>query len=146
MNRNMLNRGAILTLILLIFFAIDYYKKDQEQVGEHSFPSQVEEAFTNQQSNIQVQGQGSVVKLLRDDLQGAKHQKFIVRVAPKLTILISHNIDLAPRVNSLSTGGEISFNGEYEWNQKGGVVHWTHHDPQKRHPDGWLKYKGKIYQ
>ncbi|MBW1636133.1 MAG: DUF3465 domain-containing protein, partial [Deltaproteobacteria bacterium] len=72
-------------------------------------------------------------------------QKFLVGIAD-LTLLIAHNIDLAPRINSLKEGDTIEFYGEYEWNPKGGIIHWTHHDPGKRHPDGWLRYKNRIYQ
>jgi hypothetical protein len=39
----------------------------------------------------------------------------------------------------------ISFYGEYEWNNKGGVIHWTHHDPRGSHPDGWLLYDNRKY-
>ncbi|MDE1266260.1 DUF3465 domain-containing protein, partial [Vibrio aestuarianus] len=36
--------------------------------------------------------------------------------------------------------------GEYEWNKKGGVMHWTHNDPNNKHPHGWLKHNGKTYE
>jgi len=60
--------------------------------------------------------------------------------------LISHNIDLAPRIDLLEVGDEVEFFGEYEWNAKGGTIHWTHHDPKGRHEAGWLKHEGHIYQ
>jgi hypothetical protein len=40
----------------------------------------------------------------------------------------------------------IQFYGEYEWNNKGGVVHWTHRDPNGHHVGGWLKHNGSTYQ
>jgi hypothetical protein len=87
-----------------------------------------------------------MIKILADDTKGSKHQRFILKLSSGQTLLIAHNIDLAPRINGLHKGDSVSFNGEYEWNAKGGVVHWTHHDPQDRHEDGWLKYNGKVYQ
>lgn len=103
-------------------------------------------AFENHASNIQVHGRGLVAKVLADDNEGSRHQRFLVRLSSGQTILIAHNIDLAPRIASLSEGDAVEFNGEYEWNSKGGLVHWTHHDPAGRHPGGWLKHNGKTIQ
>jgi hypothetical protein len=106
----------------------------------------LEHAFVNRLSDQQVAGEGTVVKLLADDDHGSRHQRFILRLASGRTLLISHNIDLAPRIDSLRVGDAVAFYGEYEWNAKGGVVHWTHHDPRGQHAAGWLKHAGRIYQ
>ncbi|MGB1199189.1 MAG: DUF3465 domain-containing protein [Thalassotalea sp.] len=114
-----------------------------------SHATSINNAFKHQQSNVQVQGSGIVVRLLSDDNKGSRHQKFILKLNGNNsgnTILIAHNIDLAPRINSISTGDTVQFYGEYEWNAKGGVVHWTHKDPNGRHIHGWLKHKGSLYQ
>ncbi len=103
-------------------------------------------AFAQRQSGLQVEASGTVVKLLSDDNQGSRHQRFIVRVGPGHTVLIAHNIDLAPRVAPLSVGDSVRFYGEYEWNDQGGVVHWTHHDPAGRHPGGWVRREEAIFQ
>lgn len=103
-------------------------------------------AFKNHASSIQVQGQGLVSKVLADDNDGRRHQRFVVRLGSGQTILIAHNIDLVPRITSLSEGDTVEFNGEYEWNAKGGLVHWTHRDPAGRHPGGWLKHNGQTFQ
>ena len=104
------------------------------------------EAYKNHQSNVQVQGSGIVIHILNDDNKGSRHQKFILKLSSGITILIAHNIDLAPRINLISKGDTVQFYGEYEWNKKGGVVHWTHKDPNGYHVGGWLKHNGKIYQ
>jgi hypothetical protein len=106
----------------------------------------VERAFATKTSNVQVAGEGIVNRILEDDLSGSRHQRFIVRLASGQTVLIVHNIDIAPRIGSLETGDSVSFYGEYVWNAQGGMVHWTHHDPEGRHVAGWLKHKGQTYQ
>ena len=118
------------------------------------------DAFKHKKSDIFVQGAGAVKKLLADDNKGARHQKFLLSISPHQTLLFAHNIDLAPRVENLQVGDEISFRGEYVYNPKGGVVHWTHHDPSGRQENnnqqnnspqgkqlgGWIKHNGKIYE
>ncbi len=85
-------------------------------------------------------------KLLPDDNNGSRHQRFIVRLDSGRTLLVSHNIDLASRIDSLHAGDTVAFYGEYEWNPKGGVIHWTHRDPQGRHVAGWIRHDRRIYQ
>jgi hypothetical protein len=87
-----------------------------------------------------------VVRILPDDPKPPRHERFIVQLASGQTVLIAHNIDIAPRVDELKAGDSIRFYGEYVWNEKGGVIHWTHHDPQGRHVAGWVKRNGKTYQ
>lgn len=106
----------------------------------------LESAFAQRISRLQVTGQGTVVKVLRDDGNGSRHQRFIVRLDSGRTVLVAHNIDLAPRIDALSAGDTVAFYGEYEWNPKGGVIHWTHRDPQGRHPAGWIRHDGQTYQ
>jgi molybdopterin converting factor small subunit len=108
--------------------------------------TELKRAYQQQRSDVQVQGFGTVVKLLRDDLEGSRHQRFIVRIDNDQTILVAHNIDLADRLDTLKQGDKIEFYGEYEWNKKGGVLHWTHRDPQNRHQHGWIVHNGIRYQ
>jgi Protein of unknown function (DUF3465) len=106
----------------------------------------VETAFAQQRSNVQVEMHGVVSKLLKDDDDGSRHQRFIVRASSGQTVLVAHNIDLAPRIDALRTGDPVTVFGEYEWNDKGGMIHWTHHDPQGRHVAGWILHDGRSYQ
>jgi cold shock CspA family protein len=100
----------------------------------------------NRASGARVAGQGVVERILPDDNDGSRHQRFIVRLASGQTILVAHNIDLAPRLGSLAPGDTVAFSGVYEWNSMGGVIHWTHHDPEGHHAAGWLQHNGMIYQ
>ena len=106
----------------------------------------IQNAFDTRRSGLQVQGSAVVYRMLPDDLDGSRHQKFLLRLGNGLSLLIAHNIDLAPRIPNLEVGDRVEFYGVYEWNDKGGVVHWTHHDPAGRHVGGWLKSKGRTFQ
>jgi hypothetical protein len=140
------------TLTLLILIGAIYFGTTHPSIeiiqSAHADPKTdiISEAFKNKISGIQVTGTGTVTKVLSDDTEGSKHQRLILTLSSGQTILIAHNIDLAPRIESLKIGDVISFSGVYEWNSKGGTVHWTHHDPQRKHVDGWLKRGSKTYQ
>ena len=103
-------------------------------------------AFASRASDIQVEGEGTVIRVLSDDRDGSRHQRFIVQLASGQTLLITHNIDIAPRIEGLNEGDSVRFNGEYVWNEKGGIIHWTHHDPRGRHVAGWVIHNSKTYQ
>lgn len=140
----------VLSIVAILIAA--YYVWNDLELEDHigsqgsSGDSVLEEAFEQRQSDLQVQGSGEIVKILADDNDGSRHQRFILRLNSGRTLLIAHNIDLAPRISSLKRGDTVEFYGEYEWNSQGGVIHWTHHDPQALHVSGWLKHNGKTYQ
>lgn len=105
----------------------------------------VEDLFQSRTSRVVVELAGRVERLLSDDNEGSRHQRFILELASGHTVLIAHNIDLAPRA-ALGVGDLVEVRGQYEWNDRGGVVHWTHHDPQGRRPGGWIRAGGREYR
>ncbi len=176
MNKTNMGIGAVIVVLIAAYFGIDLKQQqtssdsslaDSKSYAEVSVESEhqkahldtkssnvqmqnddgkIQQAFQEQKSNIQVQSSGQVKAILPDDNNGSRHQKFILELSTGQTILLAHNIDLASRIDHLQKGDYVEFFGEYEYSDQGGVIHWTHRDPQQQHADGWLKYKGRIYQ
>ncbi|ATU45191.1 hypothetical protein CS557_06740 [Acinetobacter junii] len=152
------NNLVIVTIIVVLIAAYVGIDSKQNNLNDNVVQTSIVEeaavddqhkimkAYKQQISNIQVQSKGEVKAILADDNDGSRHQKMILKLENGLTVLVAHNIDLAPRVEGLRKGEIVEFYGEYEYSPKGGVIHWTHHDPQGKHVDGWLKYQGKSYQ
>ena len=148
---------------IVIATGVDYYRKHTDssnstkQVStqsESTSPAiqnsksvleKIRKAGDSQKSGWWLTTQGKVIKTLKDDTRGSQHQKFLIKLAPDITLLVAHNIDLAPRV-PLQKGDTIKIRGRYEWNNRGGLIHWTHHDPKGRKKDGWIYYGGKYYK
>jgi len=158
-NKKNLSIGSVIILLIAAYFGLDLSRHKQNQSSstipaaqhtETTLPSNgvdnIKAAHEQRQSNVQVQGSGRVKAILRDDNDGSRHQKFILVLKNGLSILVAHNIDLASKIPNLKKGDVVEFYGEYEYNPKGGVLHWTHRDPQSRHESGWLKHDGQIYQ
>jgi hypothetical protein len=118
---------------------------DRAGGGERQAEQAILDAFAQHESGMPVQVTATVTQVLADDLQGARHQRFIVRLAGGHTLLVSHNIDIADRV-PVARGDIVTLRGEYEWNDRGGVVHWTHHDPQGRREGGFIEHQGRRYE
>jgi hypothetical protein len=145
-------KNLLLILVLALFLsAYQPSNADNKQIlaapvtSVNDDNAQIIQAFHTKKSDVQVSGKGVVSKLLKDDNQGARHQKFLVKINAQQTLLFAHNIDLAPRV-PLQIGDEISFYGEYVYNPKGGIIHWTHHAPRGDHVAGWIMHNGIKYQ
>ena len=109
----------------------------------------VVELMRAQQSGEMVTLIATVVKVLEDDNDGSRHQRLLLEIetrgAPFDTVLIAHNIDLAPRVPA-SEGDELTVRGQYEFNDRGAVLHWTHHDPKDWREGGWIELNGERYE
>ena len=164
------NKITYLLIVLVVFIAglYTYSNKNSNQTVDHSLHElqnqivlgqdsnpqtkaqkgleTISDAFVHQRSSVQVQASGKVKAILTADKKGSRHQRFILTLGNGLTVLVVHNIDLAPPIKDLKKGDTVQFNGEYEYNPEGGVIHWTHRDPKGVHENGWLKHSGKIYQ
>ena len=111
-----------IVFVLLVTLALSSCKEPTEAseltlvpVVEAPLNTGIEQAFAHKKSDVQVSGQGVVVKLLPDDNKGSQHQKFLVKINAEQTLLFAHNIDLAARV-PLQVGDEVTFSGEYVYN------------------------------
>jgi hypothetical protein len=149
LNKRYLLRYLLISIALLLN-ACEAASPDTSAVSQFTSSAvnanaSVETAYAKKLSDVQVSGYGVVTKLLPDDQKGARHQKFLVRINTEQTLLFAHNIDLAERL-PVKVGDAVSFNGEYVYNPKGGIVHWTHLDPQGNHTPGWIMLQGKKYQ
>jgi len=164
-NKTNLSIGAVIALLIAAYLGLDL-QQSQPLIPSASdtttetldsepnlLPSQttddldrIARAFQQRQSDLQVRSSGQVIAVLPDDHEGSRHQKFILELPNGQTVLVAHNIDLAPRIQSIQKQDQVEFYGEYEYSDKGGVIHWTHHDPARKHVDGWLKHQGRTYQ
>ncbi len=59
-------------------------------------------------------------------------------------MLIAHNLDLSQRV-PVGLGDRVGFRGIFEWNDQGGLVHWTHSDPHGSEDGGWISHRREKY-
>ena len=101
--------------------------------------------FNKRDTGSWIEVTGFVKRLLSDDNDGSRHQRFILDIGGRRTLLIAHNIDLAKRV-PLGMGDRVVIRGMYEWNDLGGLVHWTHDDPLGAEAGGYIRYRSRLYK
>lgn len=106
--------------------------------------SQALDAQSRQAQNVTITVTGNVFRLLPDDRRGSPHERFLIKLPNGTTVLIAHNINLAPYV-PLAEGDLVTISGEFVWNPKGGVIHYTHRPTNVRHKGGYIDFNGKRY-
>jgi hypothetical protein len=136
----------LVILAATIVAVLVYSRFEQSPDGFEQSPNDDGRSFVTPADGTIVETSGLVQRLLSDDNEGSRHQRFILRVGADRTLLVSHNIDVAPRISDLEVGDNVEVKGEYEWNRQGGVLHWTHHDPAGRHESGWIRHGGREYR
>ncbi len=105
----------------------------------------VESAFINRQTNLMAEVNGRVVRIISDDTNRARHQRFVIQLANGQNILVAHNIGYADRV-PVSLNEPVTVRGQYSWNENGGLIHWTHHDVSLNRRHGWIDHEGLRYE
>jgi hypothetical protein len=107
----------------------------------------VERDYAERRSTVEVTAQGVVTAVLADDTgPSGRHQRFIIRLAgANQTVLIDNNVDVGQRV-PVAPSDDVTVHGEYVWNDQGGLIHYTHHDPAPGHEGGWIDRNGVRYQ
>ena len=149
---------ALLVIILAVGYQFFNPEKKSNQPDSANHPSQspqiesqkalldkIRNAREDTSSRFWLTIDAKVIKTLKDDRRGSQHQRFLISPASDITLLVAHNIDLADYV-PLSVGDRVKIKGRYEWNNRGGVVHWTHHDTKGRKEGGWIYYNGRYYK
>jgi hypothetical protein len=146
--RRLLPRSRWLSLLIVAGLVIYQYY----HAGNGAFDAElqtggnaVEQAFAAQHSGLWLETRGRVRRVLKDDKEGARHQKFILELDGGHSVLVAHNIDLARRIPARE-GLSLTVRGRYEWNERGGVIHWTHHDPDGREQGGWIEVGDVRYE
>jgi hypothetical protein len=107
----------------------------------------VQNDYAARRSAVEVTAEGVVTSVLADDTgPSGPHQRFIIRLAGATqTVLIDNNVDVGQRV-PVAPSDDITVHGEYIWNDQGGLIHYTHHDPAPGHEGGWIDRNGVRYQ
>lgn len=133
-----------IALICLTFLALFFNDASAARISSRD--RILRRAYRLHQTEFQVKFSGTVIVLLPTDHEGGRHQRFIVELESGQTLLIAHNIDLAPVVRGIRKGSKVTIQGEYVWNREGGIIHFTHDDVDGSHPSGWIKFKGRKYR
>jgi hypothetical protein len=105
-------------------------------------------AFDSQSSRVEVVAEGDVTRVLGVRAgRTSPHQGFLVRLDSGCAVVVrvEANTDFTGTM-PIQRGSRVAVKGEYEFDPRGGVIHWTHRDPRGRHESGYVQLGGQYYQ
>ncbi|MBC5809786.1 MAG: DUF3465 domain-containing protein [Candidatus Eremiobacteraeota bacterium] len=110
----------------------------------------VYDAWRAQRSRLEVTARGDVARDLglRRGPSGL-HEGFLLHLRGAgghgLTVRVETNVDITGPV-AVHAGDAVEVRGEYVYDARGGLIHYTHHDPRLRHPGGYLRVGDRTFQ
>jgi hypothetical protein len=100
-------------------------------------------AFQTHRSKLWLTVSAHVTRDLADAHGTYTHQRFIVTCSGGFTLLIVNDISIGERAPA-HIGDTVTVRGQYIWNDQGGLIHFTHHDPEGG-PGGYIDEDGAQY-
>jgi hypothetical protein len=104
-------------------------------------------AYSAGRSGVEVVAAGRVTQVfgIRPG-RTSPHEGFLVRLNAgcALVVRVEVNTDFTGAI-PLASNQQVAVKGEYEYYPRGGVIHWTHHDPRGRHENGFIEAGGRMY-
>lgn len=85
-----------------------------------------------------------VTKIYPDDNQGLPHQSWEAQLSDKSFIKVVYNTNMGEYI-PVQVGMTFSVGGQFIWTKDGGLIHWLHHDPKQKRPDGWVFIENILY-
>ncbi|MBX3019076.1 MAG: DUF3465 domain-containing protein [Bdellovibrionaceae bacterium] len=87
----------------------------------------------------------TVTKLMPDDTQGSRHQRFYAKLSDASEVYIVYSLEYGRVRVPVTVGSRIGVGGEYRWTKFGGLLHWVHEDHRDQRPDGYVEVRGVRY-
>ena len=105
----------------------------------------VEDAYVKHHSNLMVEVNGTVVRLLSDEKSNDPVQRFVIVLRNGQRVTMIHDLGQAERV-PVNIDDDVTARGEYIWTEPGGLIRGTHWDPYPTRLHGWIDHDGIRYE
>ncbi len=113
-----------------------YRTFSEQRLANYDGNKIVKQAYKKHITDFHITIIGKIIKVLPDDTIGIPHQRFVVQIPMSdQTVLVVHNLDYGKRLH-LAEGDTLKISGKYVWNRHGGLIHLTHHDPNRKFEPG----------
>jgi len=106
----------------------------------------VYDAWRSQRSRVEVTAVVRDLGLRRGP--SGLHEGFLLHLdgaaGHGLTVRVEDNVDITGPI-ALRLGDAVEVRGEYIYDSRGGLIHYTHHDPRARHPGGYVRVGNRTF-
>lgn len=133
---------AIVVLAVLIGVALLWQSRPGYRI-EPGFMT-VQDAYRYHQTGMMAEVTGTVARVLMDDKDDPRHQKFIIRMTNGQSLLILHDQVSGDQV-PVKVDDTVLVRGEYQWTETGGMLRFTQRDYSPRRMHGWIEHQGRRY-
>lgn len=119
-------------------------------IGPANVPYQIDDAQiiqaqSQQARKVELTVTAPIKKMLREEDYREPHQRFLLMLSNGTTVLVANDLQYGTYA-PVQEGNVVRIHGEYIWNERGGVLHWTHKSDEPRHESGYIDFNGMRYQ